>query len=425
MTRELRRRVSHIAIAPIILISVLIPANVFAQQPLTQSGSGVTDARTQHEDFAGEFEKVWQAIRDHFWDKQLGGLDWNKTGDTYRAKLTKVKNKAQFTGLVNRMLSELHSSHTSYINDDDVEFYMLPAVMAHDMEDHAVEHIGVMGRTESGEYRVTALLEDGPAHKAGIRTGDRILTADGAPFTTAGSFRGKEGKLVSLAVRRQGESTTDYVDVVPVKQNILKAFLNATRASARVLDVDGKRIGYIHLWTMANDSFKAALDKIVLTTLHDTDGLILDLRDGYGGTPFGYIDVFTRPDVSWEAQYRSGQPDATHTGYNRPIVALINSGTRSAKEFLSYQLKSAHRATLVGKQTAGAFLGAGSFPISATGLLEMAVVGLRVNGSKLEANGVCPDLEVDPKDSYSAHDQQLGAATNRLLEEIQRPAMAH
>ena len=63
---------------------------------------------------------------------------------------------------------------------------------------------------------------------------------------------------------------------MPVKQNLLRAFLDATRASARIIDIRGKKIAYLHLWTMANDNFKETLDDLVMNKLHDTDGLILD-----------------------------------------------------------------------------------------------------------------------------------------------------
>jgi len=423
-----RRNTAFFAAALVAFLPVLLARHAYADIPLHRDVSLLTThdllLTSAPEDFAAEFDKVLQTVQDHFWDKQLGGVDWKKTGDTYRAKLKDVKTKSDFTALVNRMLEELHSSHTAYINDDDVEFYMLPAVMARDMEEHRVTHIGVMGKERGGAYIVSAVLDGGPAQKAGIHAGDMILTADGGPFTTSGSFRGKEGKQVELAVKRAGSTSTETVNVVPIKQNQLRAFLSATRASAHIMNVQGKRIGYVHLWTMANDNFKSALDNIMVNQLHDTDGLILDLRDGFGGIPFGYMDVFTRPDVAWESQYRGGEPNVSHTGYNKPMVVLINEGTRSAKEFLSYQFKSSHRALLVGKQTAGAFLGAGSFPISDSGLLEMAIVGLKVDGIKLEQDGVRPDVEVEPKDSYTEHDQQMKVAEDRLVQQLTKPAVA-
>ena len=128
-------------------------------------------------------------------------------------------------------------------------------------------------------------------------------------------------------------------------ENVLAAFLKATERSARILDVGGKRIGYIHLWTMSNPAFKDALDRAVLNKLADTDGLILDLRDGYGGTPFGYSDVFDTPDVVWEQTGRDGA-ETRHTGYDRPMTVLINGGNPQRQRILHpaiQEIETGHR----------------------------------------------------------------------------------
>ena len=101
-------------------------------------------------------------------------------------------------------------------------------------------------------------------------------------------------------------------------------------------------------------------------------------------------------------------------------MALINEGTRSAKEFLSYQLKTSHRATLVGTRTAGAFLGAEFVDIGDDGMLELAGVGLKLNGIPLENNGVMPDLVAPAKDTYTEQDAQLAQAKQTLIEPFAR-----
>jgi carboxyl-terminal processing protease len=369
--------------------------------------------------YSADFETVWKDIKDYFWDSKLGGVDWKKIGDSYRPQLTTVKNSREFTALMNKMVGELKASHTSYYDADDFEFYMIPAVMQRDMNGHQCEHGGLMGKyLEDGSYELTGIMDGGPAQKAGLHAGDVIVSADGNPFTTAGSFRGKEDKSVHLMVKRDGVGQPVAVDIMPAKQNLLKAFLAATRSSAKVTTVQGKKIAYIHLWTMANDQFKQLLDSEVTGELHNSDGMILDLRDGFGGNPFGYSDVFTRPDVDWSAQFHNGFKNSFATGYHQPIVLLINGGTRSAKEFLSYQLQKVHRAKLVGTTTAGAFLGAGSFNVADRGVLEMAIQGLRVDGKLLEAKGVSPDINVAARHSYQTDDAQYQAALIELLKEI-------
>src|SRR5579884_412103 len=372
--------------------------------------------------FRRDFDRIWQTVRDRLYDPKMNGVDWSHIGETYRARLGDVHTKAEFEALVNQMLAELHVSHTSFYTDDDIEFYMLPAVMRGDLQGNQVEHIGIMGRREGADYVVTAVMDESPAEKAGIQAGDHLLTADGEPFTSAGSFRGKEGRQVVIALHREGEATNRIVRVTPVRQNILRAFLEATEKSARVLHVGGKRLGYIHLWAMAHEAFSEALEQIVLGRLYNTDGLILDLRDGYGGHPWGFGDVFYRPDIAWEQQVPGRAPVVRHTGYNKPMAVLINGGTRSAKESFAYQFKISRRAIMVGSHTAGAFLGAGSFPIGKDGLLELAVLGLRLDGQRLEGVGVTPDVEVAPASAYTDRDSQLARAIQLLLNSTrQRP----
>ena len=364
--------------------------------------------------YSDAFEKVWKTVRDKFWDKNTNGVDWRKVGQQYRAQLPNVKTKAEFEVLVNAMLRELHASHTEYTTDDDIGFYMFPAVIDGDLKRHRAAHIGVMGGAEAGGWRVAAVLDGGAADKAGLRSGDLVLSADGQPFTSAGSCRGKEGKELLLTVKREGEPAPLILKPVPVNENPLAAFVKATERSARIIDVGGRKIGYIHLWTMANPAFKDALDRAVSEKLADTDALILDLRDGYGGSPFGYFDPFAAPDIMWEQTGRDGVV-THHTGYDRPMAVLINGGTRSAKEYFTLQFKKSKRATVIGTTTTGAFLGAGGFPITQDGYLELPVVGLRLDGKRIEGVGVSPDIAVAASHSYTAQDAQRLRAEQVLL----------
>ena len=376
--------------------------------------------RSEGEARAAQFELVCTSIQNRFYDKNTNGLDWKQICDTYRTRLSSVKTKKEFKALVNQMLDELHASHTSYLDDDDVEYSMLSAVIEQDLQNHKVAHIGLMGHPVGAEFVIAAVYDGGPAQKAGLLSGDRILSVDGKPFETAGSFKGKEGQPVSIHYRREGNSVVQTATVTPVKQNLLRAFLDATIQSARVLNVGNRKIGYVHLWTMGNDAFKTTLEQLVTGKLHAADGLILDLRDGYGGNPFGYTDVFYRPDVAWEQQYHGAQPSSRFTGYNKPMVALINGGSRSAKEFFTYQLKKTKRATIVGTTTAGAFLGAGKVDIGPDGMLELAIVGLRVDGKRLEGSGVSPDIEVPIAHAYTDQDTQLLRGEEILVDQIRK-----
>ena len=396
-------------------------SHAYAVRRPRQVSSTIQRQNTATTPYDSDFDKIAATVEKRFYDPAMHNVDWNKTREKYRSRLTGVQNQAQFAVLVNAMLAELHASHLAYVTDQDSEYSMLNAVRSQDMQHGAIEHIGVTGERRGAEYHVLAVLNDGPAAKAGIQAGDVLVTADGQPFFSAASFTGKSGSKVTVELRREGEADLRAVSVSPIKQNVLRSYLEATERSAKVIPVGDKKIGYVHLWTMAQDAFRATLESLVENKLHDTDGLILDLRDGYGGHPFGYADVFFRPDVSWESQQRGQKAIVQHTGYGKPIVALINGGTRSAKEFFAYEMRSSRRATLVGTPTAGAFIGAGFVPIGSSGVLEIAELGLKVDGIRLENNGVRPDVLVEARNIYTDQDAQLNRAKEILVRGLPAP----
>lgn len=369
-------------------------------------------------EYERKYEQICTTVKAQFYDPTMGGLDWKQISESYRTKVATVHSKPEFEMLMNAMLDQLHASHAAYVSANDAEYYMMLAVRSSDMSKNEIDHIGVMGIRDDSGYRVSGTLDGGPAEKVGILSGDLLLRADGRPFTSAGSFRGKSKSSVSIDLIRGVDKKALTVIVKPEHSNVLGAFLEATKRSAHIIRLNGKRIAYIHLWTMANDDFKEAFENELLNKLHDTDGLLLDLRDGYGGRPFGYADLFFRPDISDEEIGRRTH-SLRHSGYARPIVLLTNAGTRSAKEYFSYQMKSTHRAILVGTQTAGAFLGAGFFDIGSDGLLELPIVGIKIDGRLLEKHGVVPDIIVAPSNSYRADDAQIAAAEKILLTSIE------
>ena len=223
----------------------------------SQERDGQTNNASVYE---ASFTKIWETVQKRFYDANLHGVDWNQVGETYHARLAAVKDRGEFEALMNQMLGELHASHTAFVMQEDAEYYLLRAVSTQDTRQGPVEHIGIMGRREGGEYLVSAVLNGGPAEKAHIHVGDHLILADGKPFTSASCFRGKAGAPVQIQLKHNGEAALLTVTVTPIKENMLRSFLDATMRSARMIESGGKHIAYVHLWTMAHETFRSALE---------------------------------------------------------------------------------------------------------------------------------------------------------------------
>ena len=125
-----------------------------------------------------------------------------------------------------------------------------------------------------------SVLERSPAEFAGIKIGDKLLSIDHGVFRSLGFSAGVTSKV---GVSIDGVDVTDYF-LAPVTESIQEALLNASKGSERIVSVNGKKIGYFHLWSGTNDEFfnamNATLDRFEQKSL---DGVVLDLRDGFGG----------------------------------------------------------------------------------------------------------------------------------------------
>jgi carboxyl-terminal processing protease len=250
------------------------------------------------------------------------------------------------------------------------------------------------------------------ADKAGLKTGDEILTVDGAPFQPVQSFQDKVGSAVTLSVRRERDGAVSVIELRPERIEPGKALRLAMRESARIIEANGKRIGYIHVWSYAGKDYQDILEEELSSgKLKDADALVWDLRDGWGGASPDYLDLFNAraPDMTFTK--RSGEADFASFKWRKPVAVLVNGGTRSGKEVLAYGFKKYGYGEVIGTRTAGALLAGRGFLLSDGSFLMVAVNDVAVDGERLEGKGVMPTIEVPLDIPYSAGaDPQLDKA---------------
>jgi len=374
------------------------------------------------------FEDVWRLVRDRFYDPRLSGVDWPAMRERYAPKAEGAASREELALIINAMLATLGASHTHYYTADEPAFYQLADIFHRALEHRglrsmfpsgAVSYPGIGVFTHSDPDRrafVTGVIEGAPAEKAGLLLGDEIVSADGEPFRPVGSFRGKVGASVSLAIRRARKDTPLTLRVAPADLRPNDLFLEGLKSSARIITSGGARVGYVHVWSYAGHIYQSALEDLVSEgPLREADALIWDLRDGWGGAQPQYLDLFNARGSTMQVKDRNGDTGFINVKWRKPVAALINGGTRSGKEVLAYGFKKYRIGELVGSRTEGAVLAATAFLIGDDGLLLLAVEDVLVDGARLEGVGVTPTIEVAFDPRYAAgRDPQLERAVEIL-----------
>jgi carboxyl-terminal processing protease len=273
------------------------------------------------------------------------------------------ENKTSYHDLVNAAMKGMLSSldpHSQFMDPDDFR----------DMQDDTRSRfngLGIEVSMKNGLPTVITAMEDTPAAKAGVLSGDQILRINGISTErmdlqdAINVLRGPAGAKITLTLLRP--STKEIKEYTLQRAEIKIQSVKG----ARLIDPDLTgpfKIGYIRLVQFNEptaDELSKALDELQKQGMQS---LVLDLRNNPGGLLNSAVDVcaqFLPPNtkvVSTQGRVASQQHDYSTSGVkkerpNFPMVVLINEGSASGAEIVAGALKDLHRAVLVGETTFG------------------------------------------------------------------------
>jgi carboxyl-terminal processing protease len=414
--------------APALVRSGALAFAVAGAQVLPSLFAEARAYETKRDENTAVYEEVWRLVRDKFYDPKLKGLDWQAMGDKHRDAYAAAETDAERSAAINALLAELDASHTHHYTKDETAYYELADIFAYPLRRDIPKHfangklryagIGMFTRVIDGKTFVSAVFPNKPADRAGLLAGDEIVSADDKPFAPVGSFRGKEGEKVTLRVRREAGGSLQDIAVTPEWIEPGETFEAALRDSARIIEANGKRIGYIRVWSYAGSDYQQILEEVLSEgKLKDADALIWDLRDGWGGAHPRYLSVFNTYGPTLALTGRNGATHLVGYRWGKPVAMLVNAGTRSGKEVLAYGFKKNGFGQVIGERTAGALLAGTAFLLSDGSLLILAVEDAAVDGERVEGKGVAPSIEVPFDIRYAAgKDPQLDRAIAVLAE---------
>lgn len=390
--------------------------------------AGAAESESARKPDLAVFEEVWRIVDRHFYDPKFGGIDWKAVGDKYRTSAQAAENEDALATVIDSMLAELGASHTARYRQDNPAYYQLVDIFSGSLHrelrrlyPNGVHYpgIGIFTRETDGKTFVSGIIAGLPASKTGLSVGDEIVSVDGEAFEPIYSFEGKVGKNVALSVRRYRDGPITTISMKPESIEPADDFLQAMEDGARLIEKDGKKIGYVRIWSYAGGRYQDMLEELLsIGKLADADALIWDLRDGWGGARPGYLDIFGPLGPTMEMIERDGDKSVENVKWRKPVALLINGGSRSGKEALAYGFKKYGLGEVIGTRSAGALLAGRAFLLKDDSLLLLAVADVTVDGERLEGVGVEPTIEIPFDLEYAAgNDPQLDKAVEMLVKE--------
>ena len=391
ISRQSKKILGLITAISLSLLMILLPASLKV--------SSAKDTQLE-----STLSQVWQEVNDNFFDKKFNRIDWNAKRDEYRNRVKSAQSIEEASVVINQMLSELNTSHTRFYSKLEPAYYQLLGIfndrgfskqIKKVFPDGKIDYpgIGIFTKDINQKTFITAILDNSPAAKAGLKVGDEVLAVDGKPYQPIQSFVNSQ---VKISIQRTPDSkSVAQVTVVPKKLDPNTLFVDAMKDSIKIIERNNKKIGYVHIWSYAGDKYQELLvNEIAYGKLKDADALILDLRDGWGGADPNYLNIFTEKVPVLTRIGRDGIKRDLDFQWRKPVVMLVNNGSRSGKEILAYGFKKYKIGTLIGTKTAGAVVGGSPFLLEDGNLLYLAVIDVLVDGERLEGKGVIPDIEV-------------------------------
>jgi len=278
--------------------------------------------------------------------------------------------------------------------------------------------LGIEVTMEDGLVKVVSPIEDTPAFKAGIKSGDLILKLDdtlvkGMTLNDAVKrMRGKPDTPIVLTILRKGESK-------PLVFKLMRAVIKVQSVKYKMVEPGYAYIRITQFQEHTGESLVAAINTLFKQPVK---GLVLDLRNDPGGLLFGAVAVSAAflPENSLVVSTRGRTPDSEmkletipedylkptdKTDYIKslpaavktvPMIVLVNNGTASASEIVSGALQDDKRALIMGTRTFGKGSVQTIFPLGNGTAVKLTTARYYTPGGRsIQAQGITPDITVE------------------------------
>lgn len=315
--------------------------------------------------------------------------------------LYEADEKKMLEGALEGTLKALGDPYTQFMTKEEFSALMQDT-------EGTYEGIGVyITASDDNKILIVSPIEDTPAEKAGLKTGDKIIRINGTEYSAdqidqaVSIMKGVPGTSVTLTIQREKEDGTKDISDVSVNREKIKI---KTIKPSMLED----NIGYIRITTfdkLTADDFKTAYNDLKKQGMK---GLVIDLRYNPGGiidSTVAISDIFMGEGVVTYTKTKSGEIEyykSKASAEDIPIVLLINEGSASASEIMAGALKDTGRATLIGTKSFGKGIvqRVQRFGNDGEGIKMTVSEYFTPNGINIHGIGIEPDINIAlPKDA--------------------------
>ena len=288
--------------------------------------------------------------------------------------------------------------------------------------------LGIEVTMENGVIKVVSPIDDTPASKAGIQSGDLIFALDGEPVQgltlqeAVEKMRGKVGTPIKLSLRRT--NVKDPIDVTLTRETI--------KVKAVKFRLEGD-VGYIRVTSFTEQATSGVLDaveKIKKEAGPKLKGYVLDLRNNPGGLldqAISMVDAFldkgeivsVKARKAEDVQRWNAKPGDIANGL--PIVVLMNGGSASASEIVAGALQDHRRAIILGTRSFGKGSVQTIMQVTGGGAIRLTTaLYFTPSGRSIQKEGIKPDIEVEQA-KVETIQQRMGFREENLRRSITNP----
>ena len=307
-----------------------------------------------------------------------------------------VDDKELLENAVRGMLEGL-DPHSAYLNGDSYS----------DLREGTTGEFGGLGievGMENGFIKVISPIDDTPAQKAGIKTGDLIIKLDekhvkGMSLNDAVEImRGNPGEKIILTITRENEE----------KPLIFTLIRDVIKVKSVRFDTLEPGFGYLRISSFQShtvEGLREVIDQLKQDNNNQLKGVVLDLRNNPGGilnAAIGVTDMFINKGL---IVYTEGRIKDSKLKFNAkpnaklpdiPLIVLVNAGSASASEIVAGALQDHGRGIIMGEKTFGKGSVQTVLPMNNNAALKLTTARYYTpNGRSIQASGVVPDIVID------------------------------